>query len=485
MSIRATPDSISQDGGSQSSIVITVLDPNGKGISGLPIRLDMQVNGVVQDFGTLSARTVVTDSNGRATVVYTAPPAPPVNLGGSGTLVEIIATIMGTNFIAAQSQNVQIRLMPPGVILPLVRFVPNFTFSPSTPTQGQPVVFDASTTTDPDGAVVSYSWDFGDGQRGTGKIASHTYSQGGAFSVTLTVADAAGRAASTTKSVTVGGGTAPTADFSFSPANPGLNQDITFVATAQSSVPGHSIVSYDWTFGSGAPRSGQTVTKSYDTAGTYTVTLTVTDDLGLTKVVTKNVTVGAVPGGLFASFTFSPTNPAVGTTVSFNASSSTGNPVRYDWDFGDGATASLTTPTTTHVFSTAATYVVRLTVVDSAGRTNATTNNVTVTAPPAPTPPSPPVADFTFSPTTPNALQPVNFDGTVSKAGSAAITTFRWNFGDGVITSGPPATHGAVTHTYLVSGSAGATTNYNVTLTVTDANGLSSSKTQTVPVKNP
>src|SRR2546422_759925 len=130
MSIRATPDSISQDGGSQSSIVITVLDPNGRGISGLLIRLDMQVGDVVQDFGTLSARTVVTDSNGRASAVYTAPPAPPANAGGSGVLIEIVATITGTNFIAAQSQNVEIRLVPPGVILPLIRFVANFTFNP-------------------------------------------------------------------------------------------------------------------------------------------------------------------------------------------------------------------------------------------------------------------------------------------------------------------------------------------------------------------
>src|SRR5438034_5763989 len=243
MSIRATPDSISQDGGSQSSIVITVLDPNGKGISGLAIRLDMQVNGVVQDFGTLSARTVVTDSNGRASAIYTAPPAPPASLGGSGTLVQIIATITGTNFIAAQSQNVEIRLVPPGVILPLVRFVPQFTFSPLAPTQGQPVVFDASTTTDPDGAVVSYSWDFGDGQRGSGKLANHTYSQAGAFSVTLTVADAAGRAAATTKSIPVGAGPEPSNDdFTFAPSAPGINQDITFVATAQSGVSGHSIV---------------------------------------------------------------------------------------------------------------------------------------------------------------------------------------------------------------------------------------------------
>ena len=388
MSIRATPDSISQDGGSQSSIVITVLDPNGKGISGLTLRLDMEVNGVAQDFGTLSTRTIITDSNGRATAVYTAPPAPPASLGGSGTIVQIVATITGTNFIAAQSQNVQIRLVPPGVILPLIRFVANFTFNPQGPTQGQAVFFDASTTTDPDGVVVSYSWDFGDGQRATGKTVSHAFNQAGTFSVTLTVADGAGRGSSTTKGVTVGAGTTPAVDFTFSPTAPAVAQDITFVATAQSSVPGHSITRYDWNFGSGgASAQGQIVTKSYDAPGTYTVTLTVTDDIGLTKSVSKTVPVVSAPGGLFADFRFSPTSPAAGQSIDFDGSNSTAPSgiARYDWNFGDpdchdgindGCTAS--GRIVQHTYRLAGTYVARLTITDNQGRTATTTKDVSV-----------------------------------------------------------------------------------------------------------
>ena len=83
----------------------------------------MFVNGVPQDFGTLSARTVVTNADGIATVVYTAPPTPPGSHFGTcnglpGTCVEIVATPTGTAFEAAISQSVQIRLVPPGVILP-------------------------------------------------------------------------------------------------------------------------------------------------------------------------------------------------------------------------------------------------------------------------------------------------------------------------------------------------------------------------------
>jgi PKD repeat protein len=302
--------------------------------------------------------------------------------------MEIIATITGTNFIAAQSQNVQIRLVPPGVILPLIRFAANFTFSPQGPTQGQAVFFDAASTTDPDGVVVSYSWDFGDGQRGTGKTASHTYTQSGTFSVTLTVADGAGRGSSTTKGVTVGAGTTPAVDFTFSPTAPAVAQDITFVATAQSGVPGHSITRYDWNFGSGgASAQGQIVTKSYDAPGTYTVTLTVTDDIGLTKSVNKTVAVVSAPGGLFADFRFSPTSPVAGQSIDFDGSNSTAPSgiSRYDWNFGDpdchdgisdGCVAS--GRIVQHTYRLPGTYVVRLTITDNQGRTATTTKDVSV-----------------------------------------------------------------------------------------------------------
>src|SRR5947209_14555899 len=286
MSIRATPDSISQDGGSQSSIVITVLDPNGKGISGLAIRLDMQVNGVVQDFGTLSARTVITDSNGRATAIYTAPPAPPANAGGSGVLMEIIATITGTNFIAAQSQNVQIRLVPPGVILPPAGTpTANFTFSPTGPTANLPILFDGSSSLPGSGATVitSYSWTFGDGTSGSGQTVSKTFTSTGTFNVTLTVTNDRGLSASTTKTVTVGAGTAPTASFVFSPTPVLVGARVFFDASGSTAGPGHTIVQYRWNFGDGDPvsvRSGPTEDHDFAAAGTYTVTLTVVDEAG-------------------------------------------------------------------------------------------------------------------------------------------------------------------------------------------------------------
>src|SRR5262245_61126308 len=60
LQVNAVPDSINQDGGSQSSVRVTAIGPDGKGLASVPLRLDMVVNGVSQDYGTLSARTVVT-----------------------------------------------------------------------------------------------------------------------------------------------------------------------------------------------------------------------------------------------------------------------------------------------------------------------------------------------------------------------------------------------------------------------------------------
>ena len=76
----------------------------------------------------------------------------------------------------------------------------------ATPTSGgSPLVvaFDGSGSTDPDGTIASYAWDFGDGQQATGAKTSHTYTKGGTFTVTLTVKDNTGATASTTVSIQV------------------------------------------------------------------------------------------------------------------------------------------------------------------------------------------------------------------------------------------------------------------------------------------
>src|SRR2546422_75119 len=84
--MEANPDAIGLDGGSQSSVRVFANGPDGKPLAGLTFRVDMAVNTsqglVVQDFGALSARSIVTGSDGVARVIYTAPAAAPNGLCG-------------------------------------------------------------------------------------------------------------------------------------------------------------------------------------------------------------------------------------------------------------------------------------------------------------------------------------------------------------------------------------------------------------------
>lgn len=78
-----------------------------------------------------------------------------------------------------------------------------FTFLPSDPFEGESVTFDASGSSDPDGDIARYSWDFGDGATGEGAIVNHAFSHPGTFVVMLTVTDGAGAKAMATRTVTV------------------------------------------------------------------------------------------------------------------------------------------------------------------------------------------------------------------------------------------------------------------------------------------
>src|SRR5262245_12350703 len=129
--LTATPDTIPQDGRSTSTITLTARQGDGKPAVGQVFRLDMLVGFVPADYGSLTQKTVVTGSDGKATVAYTAPN--PVIAGGNpgscapsifspslpGTCVSISATPIGTNFAGGtNSQLVDIHLVPLGVILP-------------------------------------------------------------------------------------------------------------------------------------------------------------------------------------------------------------------------------------------------------------------------------------------------------------------------------------------------------------------------------
>ena len=377
--LAANPDVLSIDGASQSQIVIEARDANGQLVSGAPLRAEIIVNGTAVDYGDLSTKNFVTGSNGRATVTYTSPAAV---IGSTqvqtAQTISIKVTPTGTDSASALGRFVSIRLVPPGVItggLP----TPSFTVTPASPAAFTDVRFDASASTAAFGAAVAnYAWEFGDGSTGSGVAPTHQFAEG-SFRVMLSITDTNGIPASKSQTVTVGPGTAPTADFTFSPSSPAVNQNIQFNGSTSKAATGHTLVRYDWNFGSGVAQSGVLVTKSYDTSGTYTVTLKVTDDVGQVANTSKSVAISNAGGPLFI---VSPTNPKIGTTVNFNGGPSTAPPgltiSSYAWQFGDGAVGS--GQITSHVYAGAFTYVVRLTVTYSDGSTATVTQSLTVGA---------------------------------------------------------------------------------------------------------
>lgn len=138
-----------------------------------------------------------------------------------------------------------------------------------------------------------------------------------------------------------------------------------------------SIASYAWTFGDGTSDTGATPAHSYAAAGTYAVTLTVTDNQGASNAVTHTVTVSA-PTALTASFTHSCTRLACTFDGSSSIPASGSSIRRYEWSYGDRRTGNGVRPS--HTYSAARTYTVRLTVSDRQGRTASTSRQITVTA---------------------------------------------------------------------------------------------------------
>ena len=81
--------------------------------------------------------------------------------------------------------------------------VANFSYSPAHPVVNQTIIFDASSSYDPDGNITKYEWEFGDGTNGTGIIADHSYSSAGGYVVSLTVTDDSGATKSSSSAIGV------------------------------------------------------------------------------------------------------------------------------------------------------------------------------------------------------------------------------------------------------------------------------------------
>jgi PKD repeat protein len=195
------------------------------------------------------------------------------------------------------------------------------------------------TGSDPDGFVASYAWSFGDGGTATGSSVSHTYVTLGSYTITLRVIDDKGAEGTTTATIIVKANQAPI-------ASPGSSREVFEGKTVDfsgsgSSDPDGTISAYEWTFGDGGSATGASVSHSYTVAGTYTVTLKVTDNNGATGTGTLTVEVIKLPAPVAAEVDTRITGPVTrqvidniaetGVRITVNATSPvTVSTIRYE-----------------------------------------------------------------------------------------------------------------------------------------------------------
>ena len=375
----ADRDTLTQNGVDFTDIRITSTGLNGQS-ENIPLRAQIMVNGVAQDYGTLSTKTPTTP----VTIRYTAPPPSPIQAANVPQNVTIVVTPSNNgDFNNEFSREVTLRLEPLGVILPNnPTLIAAFTVTPASPLQGQTATFNAAATTNNGvacGQLCLYSWNFGDGTTAQGVVATHAFAKQGSSTVVLTVTDSRGSTAASTQVITVAPPAAPTTvSFTTSPSPAPTNVDIFFNASASRAAAGHTLVSYSWEFGDGTGGSGPLVTHKYTGPGTYSVILTVTDDVGAVGQSTQTLAVGTTAAEPSASMTTTVTGRTLTVNASASKPSTGATIVNYKFDYGDGSFENVPNPVQSHTYTGPGTFIVLLEVTDSAGKKATTTASVTI-----------------------------------------------------------------------------------------------------------
>jgi PKD repeat protein len=256
--------------------------------------------------------------------------------------------------------------------------------------------------------------------------ASKSFAKAGTYTVRLKVTDDNGDSTTIAHTVTVAN-RKPVPSFTISPNPTSTGQAVSFEST--SSDPDGTIASQAWdldnngVFDNG---TGATASKTFASAGTYTVALKVTDDNGDSATKTGTVTIdNRAPT---AKFSFTPTTPSSGDLVTFSSDSTDvdGTIASQAWDLNDDGKYDDGTGTTAqHTFAKGGAYAVHLRVTDSDGVSSFATHTVTVSG-------RPPSASFTVDPQAVITGEPSHFDAAASTDPDGTIAKYLWDLdGDG------------------------------------------------------
>jgi len=245
----------------------------------------------------------------------------------------------------------------------------------------------------------------------------------------------------------------------------GAGSPVTF---SNAAATGTGPLTYAWNFGDGTTASGTlNPTHTYQTAGTYTAQLTVTDALGIPAISTLTATVNGTGSASPTVSAGSPLTVNAGSSVTFSQATESGGtaPFTYSWNFGDG-TAQSGSLNPSHTYANPGSYTTTLTVTDANNLSSSSTAAVTVNDV-APTV----TLNDPASGTTGTALTFAASASDISPADQAAGFTYSWNFGDG-----GTATGASPSHTFASAGT------YAVTVTATDQHGLSGTASGTISI---
>jgi PKD repeat protein len=390
------------------------------------------------------------------------------------------------NLGGATSSNLAVKVTQ---VSPLIAsFAPVCTFGICAFQTGSPVTFtDSSTGAD----CWDYDWEGAGSFSDAGHaqpVAAHTYNNPGTFSPVLRVhrggCAGAEQNTFTARSIVVATNSQPASISVSGPGSGSPNTAYTFSAAAFNCTPA---ATWNWSTPGGSVNGGATgssISVTYASTGNYSVSASNSGCTGAIGSANISISSGGGGGGggtLQAAFTFAPGAPKVGDTVSFDATSSTGSPTGYSWDFGDGTSGSGVT--VQHVYNNQGTYTAKLDVsVPGTGPncffgtcvSEATKSVIVATSQPTAN------SDFTSSGGCTNiggfwtcpatTGQPL----TLAALETNPAANFAWDFGDGSSGTGNP-----VTHTWQAAGS------IPVKLTVTGKGLTTTSTTKTFQVQGP
>lgn len=372
------------------------------------------------DFGDASAINTTQSPN----YIYTNP--------GSYNVTLLVTNIFGcTN---SSTQTVTVLQQP----------IADFTFS--TVCARQSVQF-TDATIGP--LMTNWTWDFGDGSPTSAlQNPTHIYTLGGNYNVTLIVGNSAGCADTIVQPIVVN--TVPTPLFTANVSCQGTITSFTDLST-----DAVAIASWFYDFGDGNNSVSQNPNYIYAAAGTYNVSLTVTNINGCDSTFTMPITVNVMPVANYSVDTV-----CIGTPTTFT-DLSTGSPTTWLWDFGDGST-STTGPVTTHIYATAGSFITTLSVSSGVGCTDATFQIIVVR--------SDVQADIAANNTAcVNELVTINDNSVIT---SGFILSDTWDFGDG----SPIVNTLNTTHIYTTPGT------YIITHVVVSDGGCASTAIDTIVV---